>query len=815
MALVNNPIIAEFQNFMLDSTHFTKTDDIPEEGPFGICFKARNNRAASDDIDDKYVVIREQLSNDEIEIGPFDDDDDNVPQKIDRQSGSKRFLREIEFFIKVKPHCGIVKFHGYFLSPEMSIVTAYLPGPTLNTLIIEKSTRFERIWTDTFKDKLIFGIAASMMHLHSYKAVHRYLVPKNIKFDRNMNPKITNFCYSKTEVDGNAVMNSKFDIQEPFFMAPELLIREGGKQPNFTNKVDVYSFAILAYVILYGSYDNLLTIKAKDRGEPEKIINSLTFPSDVSPLLKSIIQHSWKIDPKMRPSFPQIVKALLDKDKLFPNTDVNELDTFKQRYFETVNIAPCDRGLFKEKINANNSSRRGSSRPRRSKRPTKRSNRPSAKSSTNDSDRGADRDSTKSSAETSLESVDSEKLHPMTPIKPKNKKTKPILDSDHDSENEPEIEAEIESEVEVKHESEPEIDVDVKDDDEEVAPLFEGISTFDSVMEEANRGDTNAMVRAGRMLQKGDNCRKDQTKAYRMFKKAADAGNGIGLFNTALCKALGIGTNVDEEEAFRIMEIAARPDKRNPVAMNEFGEMLQDRGDDENAIKYYEKAMKLQDTKAIFNMGKMMEKQGRINDAMRHFKQAGEAGIEEGSNNYAILLLENEKTINQGVTVLKQLSSRYPLACFNLGMIYKIGNYIGHEQDLELAFEYFKAAANLHHPKGCLHYALCLKRGEGTPKNEELSIKYFEKAVRLGDDVAMVILAAYLKDGTLIEEDLERSAELLRFAAEEENPVAMFRYGEYLENGIGVTKDLGIAQEMYRKAAERGNKDAIKKLRLL
>ena len=84
-----------------------------------------------------------------------------------------------------------------------------------------------------------------------------------------------------------------------YFIAPEVL-----KNADTNEKVDVYSFGVLAYFILIGGDLPKMTLVELVNEKPLKV------PSSFSPNAKEIIEYCCNIDPQIRPSFIEIVEYL-------------------------------------------------------------------------------------------------------------------------------------------------------------------------------------------------------------------------------------------------------------------------------------------------------------------------------------------------------------------------------------------------------------------------------------------------------------------------------------------------------------------------
>mmetsp|Transcript_1891 Transcript_1891/g.1977 ORF Transcript_1891/g.1977 Transcript_1891/m.1977 type:complete len:415 (+) Transcript_1891:242-1486(+) len=156
-------------------------------------------------------------------------------------------------------------------------------------------------------------IASAMSYLHDtlhpeIALIHRDLKPDNIGHNRDGVLKIFDFGLStcvrrRTLVDETYTMTGNTGSLR--FMAPEVVKRE-----SYTEKVDVYSFAILVWQLARGrtAFPKLSKAEFKERvvigGERPKLDKS--WPKEFSALLESC----WHSDHMQRPSFTSICDTL-------------------------------------------------------------------------------------------------------------------------------------------------------------------------------------------------------------------------------------------------------------------------------------------------------------------------------------------------------------------------------------------------------------------------------------------------------------------------------------------------------------------------
>ena len=120
-------------------------------------------------------------------------------------NSSQNFLqdlyKEIEILSNVS-HPSILHFVGFSkfgLKGERKavIVTKYAPNGSLDKILKLGQGSGIEYWNETKKLCNIFGIASSMLYLHSNDIIHRDLKPANILEDEHLFPLISDFGLSK------------------------------------------------------------------------------------------------------------------------------------------------------------------------------------------------------------------------------------------------------------------------------------------------------------------------------------------------------------------------------------------------------------------------------------------------------------------------------------------------------------------------------------------------------------------------------------------------------------------------------------------
>ncbi|BFU19183.1 protein kinase domain containing protein [Entamoeba histolytica HM-1:IMSS-B] len=214
------------------------------------------------------------------------------------------FLQEVELLEKIRcPY--IINFIGSVTSSDtLALVTEFCPLGSLRRYIKTNSMSVE------LKLRFCHDIASGMDYLHQNDITHRDLKTDNVLvYSKNpFDPvvcKVTDFGTSRSFIESLGKTGIQ-NIGTPMYMAPEL---NTGEQ-DMTLKSDVFSFAICCTEIWLG----------RDPYDPEKFPDSesilkfvgsgkrIELPQDC--LIKTIIEQSWKHNPKDRPHFDEVLHLI-------------------------------------------------------------------------------------------------------------------------------------------------------------------------------------------------------------------------------------------------------------------------------------------------------------------------------------------------------------------------------------------------------------------------------------------------------------------------------------------------------------------------
>lgn len=159
---------------------------------------------------------------------------------------------EINTLSKVN-HDNVVKLYGQnkILDQYLFLVMEYIDGKNLKELIYSDEYSdfyINKSLNDSIKNikiKLLYQIAKGLQHMHNLDIMHRDLKPDNVMIlDYNTNDnfaKIVDFGFATDK------KKSKKRIGTKRYYAPEL-----SNKVMYTKKVDVWSYGVMAHLILTG-----------------------------------------------------------------------------------------------------------------------------------------------------------------------------------------------------------------------------------------------------------------------------------------------------------------------------------------------------------------------------------------------------------------------------------------------------------------------------------------------------------------------------------------------------------------------------------
>ncbi|KAM3604105.1 uncharacterized protein V6R79_006513 [Siganus canaliculatus] len=223
--------------------------------------------------------------------------------KMNKLSSNRaNMLREVQLMNRLS-HPSILRFKGVCVHEgQLHALTEYINGGNLEQLL---DSNKHLSWPT--RVKLACDIASGLAYLHSKGIFHRDLTSKNclIKCEDNGYSAVVGDFGLAEKIPTNPAEREKLSVVgSPFWMAPEVL-----RDELYNEKADVFSYGII-----------LCEIIARIQADPDFLPRTENFGldyhtfqhmvGDCPPDFLQLAFNCCNMDPKLRPSFPDIVKHL-------------------------------------------------------------------------------------------------------------------------------------------------------------------------------------------------------------------------------------------------------------------------------------------------------------------------------------------------------------------------------------------------------------------------------------------------------------------------------------------------------------------------
>ncbi|CAF2166104.1 probable LRR receptor-like serine/threonine-protein kinase At1g29720 isoform X4 [Brassica napus] len=207
--------------------------------------------------------------------------------------GNREFVNEIGMISGLN-HPNLVKLYGCCVEKnQLLLVYEYMEKNSLALALFGKSSH-KLNWST--RQKICVGIARGLEFLHhgsTIKMVHRDIKTTNVLLDTDFNAKISDFGLARLHDGEHSHISTKV-AGTIGYMAPEYALRG-----HLTEKVDVYSFGIVAMEIVSGRS----TVKKKGSADDVPLINwalTLEKRGDIMEVIDPILEGDFKSEEAVR-----------------------------------------------------------------------------------------------------------------------------------------------------------------------------------------------------------------------------------------------------------------------------------------------------------------------------------------------------------------------------------------------------------------------------------------------------------------------------------------------------------------------------------
>ncbi|KAM7473793.1 hypothetical protein LguiB_021036 [Lonicera macranthoides] len=164
------------------------------------------------------------------------------------------FRNEASLVAKLQ-HRNLVGILGFCsIGTERLLVSEFVPSGRLDYYMCDPIKRATLDWEQRYK--IIRGVARGLLYLHEdspVRIIHRHVKPSNILLDKEMNPKISDFCFAKLCDWKGSEVSVTIVVGTYGYIAPEYIM-EG----CISVKSDVFAFGVLILQIISGRGNDLL-----------------------------------------------------------------------------------------------------------------------------------------------------------------------------------------------------------------------------------------------------------------------------------------------------------------------------------------------------------------------------------------------------------------------------------------------------------------------------------------------------------------------------------------------------------------------------
>jgi serine/threonine protein kinase len=255
-----------------------------------------------------------------------------VVRSLSRRAGEAsdpNVVEQVSFLLDC-PHPCFLRLVGWSFPSDAPdnrlgvIGTEYAPLGSLETLMRERQSGRSVVFLEgTGLAILVCGLVRGLRYLHGRELIHTALAPSLIFVTKSGRVRIGG-VESTRDLSLDVTLTRGFG--SPLYQAPEL---NEADDPEFPPAVDVYSFGLILYEMLFGEPvfppdAGLKRIAELAAGSERPVL-----PRGVCIGVRRILQRSWSADPLVRDSFEEIERQLDAMDfQITPGVDAAQVRAY-------------------------------------------------------------------------------------------------------------------------------------------------------------------------------------------------------------------------------------------------------------------------------------------------------------------------------------------------------------------------------------------------------------------------------------------------------------------------------------------------------
>jgi TPR repeat protein len=154
----------------------------------------------------------------------------------------------------------------------------------------------------------------------------------------------------------------------------------------------------------------------------------------------------------------------------------------------------------------------------------------------------------------------------------------------------------------------------------------------------------------------------------------------------------------------------------------------------------------------------------------------------------------------------KAADQGYAMAQNNLGVLYNDG--LGVTQSYAEALKYYELSAAQHYAKANFNIGVLYFKGNGVPASRPMAIKYWEQAADGDYMPAMKLLGSYYELLEPNKDGYKKALNWYLKATKYDDADAIYQVGLLCDNGLGTPRNVDVAKKAYNLAAQLGDERA-------